>query len=181
MYQHIVIVGNVGRDPEMRYTPSGDPVTNFSVAVNRRWTNRDGQPQEKTTWFRVSVFGRQAETVHQYVTKGRQVLVEGEVDASAYMAQDGTPRASLDLRARNVRFIGTRAEAGATGGDNEFFASGEEFAQDGGQGQGRAEARPPARQQPPAPARRPAPQPGPGVAEPKGPEAPAFDESDIPF
>lgn len=116
MYQHLVIVGNVGRDPELRYTPSGDPVTNFSVAVNRRWTNRDGQAQEKTTWFRVSVFGRQAELVNQYVTKGRLVLVEGEIDASAYMAQDGTPRASLDLRARNVRFLGGRGEeeAGAS-------------------------------------------------------------------
>ncbi|MHB0875527.1 MAG: single-stranded DNA-binding protein [Anaerolineae bacterium] len=110
MYQHTVIVGNVGRDPELRYTPSGDPVANFSVAVNRRWTNRDGQAQEKTTWFNISVFGRQAETVNQYVTKGRMVLVEGEVEARAYTAQDGTPRASLDLRARDVRFLGGRGE-----------------------------------------------------------------------
>lgn len=120
MYQHIVIVGNVGRDPDMRYMPSGDPVTDFSVAVNRRWTNRDGQAQEKTTWFRVSVFGRQAETVRQYVTKGQRVLVEGEVEASAYVAQDGTPRASLELRARNVRFMSGRGDAesaeGAGGG-----------------------------------------------------------------
>jgi single-strand DNA-binding protein len=125
-YQHTVVVGNVGRDPELRYMPSGDPVASFSLAVSRRWTNRDGQPQEKTTWFNVSVFGRQAETVHQYVTKGRQVLVEGEVEARAYTAQDGTPRASLDLRARDVRFLGTRGEeqpmegAAAAGGGGGY-------------------------------------------------------------
>lgn len=116
MYQHIVVVGNVGRDPELRYLPSGDPVANFSVAVNRKWTGRDGQPQEKTTWFRVNVFGRQAETVNQYVTKGQMVLVEGEIDASAWTAQDGTARASLELRARNVRFLGRRGEEGEFAG-----------------------------------------------------------------
>jgi len=103
MYQHTVIVGNLGRDPEMRYTQSGDAVTSFSVAVNRKWTNQDGSPGEKTTWFRVSAWRRLAETCNQYLSKGRLVLVEGDVSASAWTPKDGgDPRASLELRARNV-------------------------------------------------------------------------------
>lgn len=111
MYQNIVVVGHLGRDPELRYTPSGQPVCSFSMATTRRWTDRDGQQQEKTTWFRVTVWGRQAETVSQYLSKGRLVLVEGEIDFSAWMGQDGQPRATLELRARNVRFLGGRGEA----------------------------------------------------------------------
>ncbi len=111
MYQNTVVVGYLGRDPEMRYTPSGTPVTNFSVATTRKWTNAEGQPQEKTTWFRVSVFGKQAEACNQYLTKGRLVLVAGDVDASAWSDKtSGEPRASLQLRARTVRFLGGRGE-----------------------------------------------------------------------
>jgi len=154
MYQHTVIVGNVGRDPELRYLPSGDPVANFSVAVNRKWTNRDGQAQEKTTWFRVNVFGRQAEIVNQYVSKGRLVLVDGEIDVSAYMAQDGTARASLELRARNVRFLGGRGTEGGEESVDDFSA-----------------------QQQPA---RTAQRPGPGAGG-RGGERPAPDGDDNPF
>ena len=125
MYQHIVVVGNVGKDPEMRSTQSGDSVTHFTLATNKRWTNRDGQPQEKTTWFNVSVFGRQAEIVHQYVTKGRMVLVEGEMDSHVYTAQDGTPRASLDIRASTVRFLGGRGEVDGMDGAPAGTGSGE--------------------------------------------------------
>jgi single-strand DNA-binding protein len=110
MFSRTIVVGHLGRDPELRYTPEGTPVASFSIATSRRWTNRNGEQQEKTTWFRVSVFGKQAETVHQYLTKGRLVLVEGEVDASAWIGQDGTPRATLELRATNVRFLGARGE-----------------------------------------------------------------------
>lgn len=121
MYQSTTVVGYLGRDPEMRYTPSGTPVTNFSVATTRKWTNAEGQLQEKTTWFRVSVFGKQAEACNQYLAKGRLVIVEGEVDASAWNDK-GTneARASLDLRARTVRFLGGKGErpeaAAETGG-----------------------------------------------------------------
>ena len=77
MYQKVIIVGNLGTDPEMRYMPDGTAVTNFSVATNRRWTDRaTGEPREETTWFRVSVWRQQAETANQYLSKGRQVLVE---------------------------------------------------------------------------------------------------------
>lgn len=119
MYASTTIVGNLGRDAEMRYTPSGTAVSNFRVAVNERWTDREGQPQEKTTWFRVAVWGRQAEAINQYLVKGKQVLVEGTIDASAYTAQDGTPRAGLELRARNVRLLGTRQD-----GDGDEPATG---------------------------------------------------------
>ena len=80
MYQQITLIGNLGRDPEMRYTPSGVPVTNFSIAVSRSWTGNDGQRQEKTVWFRVAAWQRQAETCNQYLTKGQRVLVVGEME-----------------------------------------------------------------------------------------------------
>jgi single-strand DNA-binding protein len=114
MYQRFIIVGNLGADPEMRYTPSGTPVTNFSVATNRRWTDAEGQPQEETTWFRVVAWRKQAELCNQYLSKGRQVLVEGErLRASPYLNREGQPAASLELTARIVRFLGGRPEAAA--------------------------------------------------------------------
>jgi single-strand DNA-binding protein len=110
MYQRTVVVGHLGRDPEMRYTQDGTPVTSFSVATTRRWTDRDGGPREETTWFRVSAWGRQAETCNQYLSKGRLVLVEGLVTASAWKGRDGEPRATLELRASRVVFLGGRGE-----------------------------------------------------------------------
>ena len=108
MYQHIVIVGNLGGDPEMRYTPNGVPVTTFSVAVNKKWKDKNEEQHEKVTWFRVTAWRKLAELCDQYLTKGRQVLVEGEIDASAYLPKDGgEPRASLELTALNVRFLGS--------------------------------------------------------------------------
>ena len=80
MYQQMTIVGNLGSDPEMRYTATGVPVTSFSVAVSRSWTNQQGERQEKTTWFRVSAWEKLAELCSQYLTKGRQVLVVGEIE-----------------------------------------------------------------------------------------------------
>ncbi len=116
MYQTTVVVGHLGRDPEMRYTPSGQAVTSFSVASTRKWTGADGQPQEKTTWFRVTAWGKLAEICNQYLTKGKLVLVEGEVDASAWSGQDGSPRATLELTARNMRMLGGAGAPGAEGG-----------------------------------------------------------------
>ena len=80
MYQKIVLVGNLGNDPEMRYMPDGKPVTSFSLATNRRWSDRQsGDQREETVWWRVSVFGNQAEACNQYLSKGRMALVEGRV------------------------------------------------------------------------------------------------------
>lgn len=111
-YEHTVIVGRVGRDPEMRYTPNGAAVTHFSVAVNRRYTDKDGNPVEKTKWFRVTAWGKLAEVCNEHLGKGRLVLVTGEIDASAYTGQDGEPKASLELTAREVKFLGGKSGNG---------------------------------------------------------------------
>lgn len=116
MYQTTVVVGHLGKDPEMRYTPSGQAVTSFTMATSRKWTGADGQAQEKTTWFKVTAWGKLAETCNQYLNKGKLVLVEGEVEASAWTGQDGTPRATLELTARNMRMLGG-AGAGAPGAE----------------------------------------------------------------
>jgi single-strand DNA-binding protein len=121
MYQRIVLVGNLGRDPEMRYTPNGTPVTSFSVATNRKYTASDGQMRDETLWFRISVWGKQAETCNQYLSKGQKVLVEGTLIGDEnggpriWVGQDGKPRASFEVRAQTVRFLSRRDEgAGAT-------------------------------------------------------------------
>ena len=117
MYQKTVVVGHLGRDPEMRYTQDGTPVTSFSVATTRRWSDKEGGQREETTWFRVAAWGRQAETCNQYLSKGRLVLVEGTVSAQAFKGRDGEPRASLELRADRVVFLGggQRGEAAGEG------------------------------------------------------------------
>ena len=117
MFQQIILVGNLGRDPEMRYTPSGVPVTDFSVAVSRRWTGQDGQQQEKTVWFRVTAWRRQAELASQFLSKGRQVMVIGEVEEpDVWQDRDGNNRASLQVTARSIQFLGSRADAEMGGG-----------------------------------------------------------------
>lgn len=117
MFQKVILVGNLGRDPELRYTPSGQAVTNLSVASSRKYTDSSGQQRDETIWFRVSVWGKQAETVNQYLRKGRQVLVEGRLvgdengNPRIWTRQDGTPGASFEINAQNVRFLGGRADA----------------------------------------------------------------------
>lgn len=107
-YQQITILGNVGRDPELKYTNSGTAVTDFPVAVNTSYTS-NGERVERTTWYRVTCWGVTAENVAKYVRKGRQVLVVADrIEASAYLDKNNEPRASLDVTAREVRFIGGR-------------------------------------------------------------------------
>jgi len=110
MYQNVVIVGNLGRDPEVRYLPSGTPTANFPVATNRKWTDNEGNNHEETTWFRVAVFGRQAEVCSQYLTKGRMVLVDGEIRTGQYDDQQGITRYTWELRANMVKFLGGPGE-----------------------------------------------------------------------
>lgn len=111
MYQQITLVGNLGNDPEMRYTPSGVPVASFRLAVNKSWTTQDGQRQDKTTWFRITTWRKTAEIVSNYLTKGRQVLVIGEVDEPRpYTDREGTMRASLGVTAQIVKFLGNRSD-----------------------------------------------------------------------
>jgi len=120
MYQKIIIVGNLGRDPEMRYTPDGTPVTTFSVATNRRWNNPDGSRGEETTWFRITAWRRLAETCNQYLKKGHLALVEGQLKPDPatggpriWTGNDGTTRAQYEVTAGTVRFMGGRGEAPA--------------------------------------------------------------------
>ena len=121
MYAKLILVGNLGGDPEMRYMPSGDPVTNFSMAVNRKWKNKDGEPGEETLWFRISAFGRMAEVCNEYLAKGRQVLVEGRLRADpdtggprVYTRRDGSPGASFEITANRVLFLGGRGDNGGS-------------------------------------------------------------------
>lgn len=130
MFNQIILVGNLGSDPEMRYTPNGVPVTNFSLAVNKSWTTQDGQKQDKTTWYRVTTWRKQAELASQYLTKGRQVLVVGELDeARMFTGRDGQVHVSLEVTAQTVRFLGGRGEAsgdvGASHGAAPANAGGE--------------------------------------------------------
>ena len=114
MYQQITIVGNLGNEPELRYTPSGTPVASFSLAVNKSWVTEDGEKHEKVTWFRVTVWRKQAEIVSQYLGKGKQVMVIGEVDeARPWTDKDGNNRASLEVTASAVRFLGGKEGNGA--------------------------------------------------------------------
>lgn len=124
MFQQLIIVGNLGGDSELRYTSDGTAVANFSLAVNRKWTNPDGSPAEETTWFRVAVWRKQAEAINQYLKKGRQVMVVGRVSARAYTAADGSVRSSLDVTATEVRLLGgPRSDESpfADGGEEEIF------------------------------------------------------------
>lgn len=116
-FQTVILVGNLGRDPEMRYTPSGQAVTSFSVATNRQYTNNNGETVKETIWFRISVWGKMAETCNQYLKKGAKVLVEGRLTADAstggpriWTGQDGQPRASFEVSAATVRFLSSRGE-----------------------------------------------------------------------
>lgn len=106
MYQKLIIVGNLGTDPELKYTPSGVPVTTLSVAVNRSWVGNDGQRAEKTIWIRVTCWRKLAETVSEYLKKGRRILVEGELEpARGYIDRAGEPAASIEMTASIVRFM----------------------------------------------------------------------------
>ena len=116
MFQQITLLGRLGNDPEMRYTPSGVPVATFSLAVNRYKNNAEGQREEKTIWFRVTAWQRNAELVSQYLTKGRQVLVIGEIEEPRpWTDREGNTRASLEVTARQIQFVGGRGDsAGAS-------------------------------------------------------------------
>lgn len=104
-FNKVIVVGNLGRDPEMRYTPQGTPVCTFSVATNERKKTSAGEQQDITTWFRVTVWGKQAENVSKYLTKGRSVYVEGRMHVEEWTDKEGKQRYTLELNASDVRFI----------------------------------------------------------------------------
>lgn len=122
MFQRVTLIGNLGNDPEMRYTQNGTPVCGFSLATNEKWTDQQGQRQERTTWWRISAWGQLGEVCNQYLSKGRRVYVEGTVVADPenggpriWTDQNGQPRASFELRAQTVKFLDGRDAAGDTG------------------------------------------------------------------
>jgi single-strand DNA-binding protein len=112
MYHQIIIVGNLGAEPSMRYTPSGQAVTSFSVATSRSYTGGNGEQVKETIWFRVSTWGKSAEACNQYLKKGAKVLVEGRLSPDKatgnpriYNKADGTPSASFEITASTVKFL----------------------------------------------------------------------------
>jgi single-strand DNA-binding protein len=132
-FHTIIITGNLGRDPEMRYTPSGQAVTSFSVAQNDSYTNSNGEKVKRTLWFRVTAWGKQAETCNQYLKKGAMVLVEGRLTADPatgnpriWSGQDGQARASFEVSAQTVRFLSSRSES--TEGGIQAVGSGMDMA-----------------------------------------------------
>jgi single-strand DNA-binding protein len=105
-FNKITLVGNLGRDPELRYTPQGTPVCSFSIATNERRKDKTGEMQDVTTWFRVTLWGRQAETASQYLTKGRPVYIEGRLRVEEWTDRDGKARHTLEVHATDMQFIG---------------------------------------------------------------------------
>jgi single-strand DNA-binding protein len=101
----VMLIGNVGSDPEMRYTPNGKAVTSFRMATNYRYVGSDGERREETEWFRVSVWGKQAESCNQFLSKGRRVYVEGRLHSRNWEGQDGQMRTSLEVSANRVIFL----------------------------------------------------------------------------
>ena len=113
----VMLIGNVGQDPELRYTPDGNPVANFSIAVNRR--RRVGEEyKDETEWFNIVCFSRTAENVNQYLTKGQKVYVEGRFQSSEYVGQDGNQRKSFEVIANEVTFLSTRSETESSNQNN---------------------------------------------------------------
>ena len=108
----IIVIGHLGRDPEMRYTPNGQAVTSFSVASSRRYTTSSGEQKEETEWFNVSAWGKLGETCNQYLTKGQQVYVEGRMSSRTYEGRDGQTRVSIDIFLNDVQFLGRKGEDG---------------------------------------------------------------------
>ena len=159
-YNKVMLMGNLTRDPELRYTPSGTPIASFGLAVNRRFKRQDGEQVEETCFVDITAFGRQAEVVSEYLSKGRPLFVEGRLHQESWEAQDGQKRTKLSVTLENFQFLGSRGQdGGESGGDRPSRGS---------QSQ-RPERRP-------APAADNAPPPAPADA---GPDD--FSDDDIPF
>jgi single-strand DNA-binding protein len=129
-FNKITIVGYLGRDPELRYTPQGTAVCKLSVATTERRKNATGQPEEHTTWFRVTVWGRQAELANEYLSRGRQVYIEGRLRLEEYTNREGNPRISPEVNATDIQFLGQRGDAAGQAGQVGQAGQPEQMAQD---------------------------------------------------
>jgi single-strand DNA-binding protein len=123
-FNKIIIVGNLGRDPELRYTPQGTAVCNFSIATNEKKRDKSGETQDVTTWFRVTLWNKQAENASKYLTKGSPVYVEGRLRVEEWTDRDGNNRHTLEVQGSDMQFIsaGSRSDeyAGDSGSEAEF-------------------------------------------------------------
>lgn len=102
----VLAIGNLGRDPELKYTPVGQPVCTFSIAVSEKWTDKSGQKQEKTEWLNIVVWGKMGENASKYLSKGRPVFIEGKISTRTWDDKDGTKRYRTEIVASNVQFLG---------------------------------------------------------------------------
>jgi single-strand DNA-binding protein len=130
-----ILVGNLGRDPELRTTPNGQSVVNFTLATSETWTDKSGERVERTEWHRIVVWGRTAEMCNQYLSKGRTVYVEGRIQTREWEDKDGNKRYTTEINANTVNFIGPRGSSGSSGssgGDSGGEPSG--GSNDGGSG-----------------------------------------------
>jgi single-strand DNA-binding protein len=118
----VILLGNLGRDPETRYTTGGDAVTNLNIATSEQWKDKSGEKQERTEWHRVVLFGRQAEVAGEYLKKGRSVYIEGRLQTRKYTDKDGVEKYSTEIVADRMQLIGGSRES--SGGDAEFTAGG---------------------------------------------------------
>ena len=119
MLNKIMVIGNLGTDPEMRYTAGGSAVTNFSMATNRSYTTSDGERREETEWFRIVAWNQLAEQVNQYLTKGRRAYVEGRLRSTSWEGQDGQTRYTTEIRALEMIMLGS------SGGGGESYSAAE--------------------------------------------------------
>ena len=121
-FNKIILVGNLGRDPELRYTPQGTALCKLSVATTERRKNAAGEPEDQTTWFRVTVWGRQAELASEYLAKGRQVYIEGRFRLEEYTDREGQTRHSAEVSATEIHFLGQRNEVAAAAASQHSLA-----------------------------------------------------------
>lgn len=121
----VILIGNLGRDPELRYTQSGQPVTNFSLATSEQFSKKDGTRDERTEWHRIVAWGRTAELCAQYLSKGRTVYVEGRLQTREWENREGQKQRTTEIVAQNVQFLGGPRGSGAGGSGSRDAGSGE--------------------------------------------------------
>jgi single-strand DNA-binding protein len=115
-YNRVILLGNLTRDPQLKYLPNNTAVCEFGLAVNRRWRDADGNQRDEVCFVDVAAFARRGETINQYMSKGRQILIEGRLKFDSWTGQDGTKRSKLSVVAENFSFVGSREGPGGAGG-----------------------------------------------------------------
>lgn len=117
----VILVGNLGADPEVRYTPSGKAVANFRIATSEQWTNKDGEKEERTEWHRIVAWGRLGEICGEYLHKGKQVYVEGKMQTRAWEDRDGNKRYTTEVVAQAMQMLGAAGKEGRAGSTDERY------------------------------------------------------------